>query len=144
MNALKKLTVLTGLLSALFAIPMMAQIINRVTFDAPSTFYAGNTKLPAGRYTVSQPDDDSSLLLIEDASGAHSVFVEYVVASSDNPEAHSNVTFNKYGNVEFLTGISVDGENEMHVVPSKAEQIAAKKAAVDKHSLSARSGSQPQ
>jgi hypothetical protein len=143
MNPSKKLLVLTGLLSVLCAIPAMAQITNRVTFNAPSAFYAGNSKLPAGSYTVSQPDLDDSLLLVEDASGAHSVFVEYVVGSSDTPQVHTDVTFKKYGNVEFLSAISVDGQNEMQILPSKVEQNAATKAKAAKHSLSAMSSSQP-
>jgi len=48
MNTLKKLIVSLGLLSVLCAIPTMAQIANSVTFDAPSAFYAGNAKMPAG------------------------------------------------------------------------------------------------
>jgi hypothetical protein len=100
-NALKRMIVLMGLLSVLGAIPTMAQITNRVTFDATSAFYAENAKMPAGSYTVSQPGPDNSLLLIEDANGSHSVFLEYVVVSSDTPHARSDVTFNKYGKVEF-------------------------------------------
>ena len=41
MNTSKKLIALMGLLSVLCAIPMMAQISNKVTFDAPFAFYAG-------------------------------------------------------------------------------------------------------
>jgi hypothetical protein len=85
MNTVKKLIVLMGWLSVLCAIPTMAQISNKVTFDAPSAFYAGNAKMPAGSYTVTQPDADDNVLLIEDASGSHSVFIEYEVTSSDTP-----------------------------------------------------------
>jgi len=144
MNTLKKLIVPMGLLSVLCAIPTMAQIANRVTFDAPSAFYAGNAKMPAGSYTVSQPDPDNKLLLIEDTSGSHSVFVEYVVAPSNTPHAQSEVTFNKYGKVDFLSAIWVEGQNsEMQVLPSKVEQNAAKAAAAENHSLSAKSAGQP-
>jgi len=144
MNTLKKLIVPMGLLSVLCAIPTMAQIANRVTFDAPSAFYAGNAKMPAGSYTVSQPDPDNKLLLIEDTSGSHSVFVEYVVAPSNIPHAQSEVTFNKYGKVDFLSAIWVEGQNsEMQVLPSKVEQNAAKAAAAENHSLSAKSAGQP-
>jgi hypothetical protein len=139
MNTAKKLIVLMGLLSVLFAIPAMAQITTRVTFDAPSAFYAGNAKMPAGSYSVTRPNDDENLLLIEDASGSHSAFVEYVVTSSETPHAQSDVTFNKYGKTEFLSLIWVEGQNSgMQVLPSKAEQSAAKAAAAEKHSLSAR------
>ena len=144
MNTLKKLIVGMGLLSVLCAIPSMAQIANSVTFDAPSAFYAGNAKMPAGSYTVRQPDIDTNLLLIEDANGSHSAFVEYEVVSSNTSHAQSDVTFNKYGNVDFLSTIWVQGrDSEMRILPSKVEQNAAKSAAAEKHSLSAKSASQP-
>src|SRR5882762_7632822 len=138
MNTLKKLIVPMGLLSVLCAIPTTAQIANRVTFDAPSAFYAGNAKMPAGSYTATQPNVDDNLLLIEDAGGSHSAFVEFVVAPSETPQAQTDVTFNKYGNVEFLGAIRIQGRSsEMQIVPSKAEQNAAKAADAERHSLSA-------
>ncbi len=145
MNTLKKLILLMGSLSVLWAMPTMAQITNEVTFDAPAAFYAGNAKMPAGSYTVTQPNADDNLLSIEDASGSHSAFVEYVIAHSETPHAQSDVTFNKYGNVEFLSAIWIDGrKSEMQILPSKAEQNAAKAVAAEKHSLSAKSAGQPQ
>jgi hypothetical protein len=87
---------------------------------------------------VTQPDPDNNLLLIEDASGSHSVFVEYVDSSSNTPHAQTDVTFNKYGDVDFLGAIWVEGQNsEMQMLPSKVEQNAAKAAVATKHSLSA-------
>ena len=139
MNTVKKQIVLMGLLSVLCAIPTMAQIPNKVTFETPSAFYAGNAKMPAGSYTVTQQDADNSLLLIEDAGGSHSAFIEYVVAPTDTPRPQTNVTFNKYGTAEFLSAIWIQGRNsEMQILPSKAEQNAAKAAAAEKHSLSAK------
>ncbi|MGA9508195.1 MAG: hypothetical protein WBV55_06055 [Candidatus Sulfotelmatobacter sp.] len=144
MNILKRLIVPMGLLLVLCAIPSMAQITNAVKFDAPSPFYAANTKMPAGSYTVTQPDAGDNLLLIEDANGSHSVFVEYEVLSSGAPYAHSDVTFNKYGNVDFLSAIWVRGQNyEMQISPSKVEKNAAKVATAEKHSLSAENAGQP-
>jgi hypothetical protein len=125
-------------------IPAMAQIANSVMFDAPSAFYAGNAKMPAGSYRLTQPDADNNLLLLESASGSHSVFVEYEVVSSETRHTQSDVTFNKYGNAEFLSAIWVDGrKSEMHILPSKFEQNTAKAAAAEKHSLSAKSAGQP-
>ena len=144
MNTSKKRIVLTGLLSVLCAIPSMAQITNSVKFDAPSAFYAGNAKMPAGSYTVTQPDMDANLLLIEDADRSHSAFVEYESVSSDTPHPQSDVTFNKYGKVDFLSAIWVEGQNsEMQIMPAKVERNAAKAAAAEKHSLSARNAGQP-
>ena len=140
MNTLKKLIGLMGLLSILFAIPTMAQISNRVTFDAPFEFYAGNAKMPAGSYTLRQPDPEDNVLLIEDASGSHSVFVEYEVTSSDTPHAQTDVSFNKYGKADFLSLIWIQGKNSgMQIFPLKAERNAAKAAAAERHSLSAKS-----
>ena len=139
MNTSRKLLVLTALLSVMYAIPTMAQIAHKVTFDAPSAFYVGNAKMPASSYTVTQPNFDDNLLLIEDADGSHSVFVEYVVAPTDTPRPQTDVTFNKYGNVDFLSAICIQGRNsEMQILPSKAEQNAAKAAEAEKHSLSAK------
>jgi hypothetical protein len=144
MKMLKKLIALLGLLSVLCAIPSMAQITDSVKFEAPSAFYAGNAKMPAGSYTVSQPNADANLLLIEDADGSHSAFLEYEVVSSNTSHAQSDVTFNKYGNVDFLSTIWVQGQDsEMQILPSKVEQNAAKAAAAAKHSLSAKSAGQP-
>jgi hypothetical protein len=144
MNASKKLIATMGLLSVLCAIPSMAQITNQVTFDVPSAFYAGNAKMPAGSYTVSEPGVDSNLLLIEDANGSHSAFVEYEIHTSDTPHAQTDVSFNKYGNVDFLSAIWVQGRNsEMQILPSRLEQNSAKASAAEKHSLSAKNAGQP-
>jgi hypothetical protein len=122
----------------------VAQITDSVKFEAPSAFYAGNAKMLAGSYTVCQPNADANLLLIEDANGSHSAFLEYEVVSSNTSHAHSDVTFNKYGNVDFLSTIWVQGQDsEMQILPSKVEQNAAKAAAAAKHLPSAKSAGQP-
>lgn len=144
MNTLKKRIVLMGLVSVLCAIPSIAQIANSVKFDAPNAFYAGNAKMPAGSYTVTQPDLNDNLLLIEDANGSHSAFVEYEVLTSNTSHDRSDVTFNQYGKVDFLNAIWIQGEDsEMRILPSKAETNAAKAATAQKHSLSARNAGQP-
>src|ERR1700682_3220570 len=113
MKPFQKLTVIMSMLFLLSAIPTMAQIDNRLTFQAPFAFYAGNAKLPAGSYTVTQPDDNAELLLIESADGSHSVFVDYVPDGSDTPPSKTEITFNKYANTEFLSRIAVEGQNSM-------------------------------
>jgi hypothetical protein len=144
MNTLNKVIVLVGLLSVLYAIPGMAQITNQVKFDVPFEFYAGNAKMPAGSYTVSQPNPDDNLLLIESASGSHSVFVEYEVGFPTTPHPQTDVTFNKYGKVDFLGAIWVQGQNyTMKILPSKVEKNAAKATAAETHSLSAKNAGQP-
>jgi hypothetical protein len=140
MTTFQKLTMLMIMLCLLSAFTAMAQVDNKLTFQAPFTFYAGNAKLPAGSYTVIQPDDNSELLLIESLDGLHSVFVDYMTDDSDTAPSKTEVTFNKYGNTEFLCCISVQGQTSVQVLESKAEHNAAKAAASEKHSLSAKSG----
>jgi hypothetical protein len=140
MKVFRKLTVFMSMICVLSVIPAMAQVDNRLTFQAPFTFYAGNAKLPAGSYTVAQPDDNGDLLLIKSADGSHSVFVEYVADASDTAPSRTEITFNKYANTEFLSRISVQGQNSMQVLASKVEQNAAKGVAAEKQSLSAKSG----
>jgi len=136
----QKLTMFMSMLFLLTAIPIMAQVDNRLTFQAPFAFYAGNAKLPAGSYTVTQPDDNAELLVIESADGSHSVFVEYLPDQSDNPPSKTEITFNKYANTDFLSRISVQGQNSMQILTSKAERNAAKGTAAEKHALSAKLG----
>jgi hypothetical protein len=138
MKTIKTLTMLTTLLVLVSAIPTIAQIDNSMTFTAPFEFYAGNAKMPAGSYTVTQPDINAQLLLIESAAGSHSAFVEYVQAGSHAPASKSEITFNKYGKTDFLSTISVQGqESGMQVLTSKVEENAAKAATAVKHAVSA-------
>ena len=120
MTVSRKLIVPMALFSVLCSIPTMAQIVNRVTFDAPSAFYAANAKMPAGHYTVTQPDANDNLLLIEDSDGSHSAFVEYEVVSSDTPHTQSDVTFNKYGNADFLSTIWIEGRKSAMQIRSSS------------------------
>jgi hypothetical protein len=62
------------------------------------------------------------------------------LCSSDTPHAQSDVTFNKYGKADFLGLIWIQGENSgMQILSSNAERSAAKAAAAERHSLSAKS-----
>jgi len=141
MKTFQKLLLFTTMLVLLSAIPSMAQMDNGVTFETQFAFYAGNAKMPAGSYKVTQPDANSDLLLIESPNGAYSVFVDFVPVQSETPASNTDVTFNKYGKTDFLNGISLQGQNfGIQIVASKAEQNAAKAAAAEKHTLSAKNG----
>jgi hypothetical protein len=78
--------------------------------------------------------------LIESADGSHSVFVDYMTDESATAPSQTEATFNKYGKTEFLGRIAVEGQNSMQILVSKAERNAAKAAALEKHSLSAKNG----
>ena len=138
-SLLKSLTV-AGLFIML-AISAAGQITNPITFETTFSFYAGNAKMPAGSYRVSQTDFSASLLVIEDSDGSHSAFVEFTPTQSDNPHPQSDVTFKKYGKVDFLDRLWIQGQTTgVDIIPAKAEQEAAKSAAPSQHSVPMKSG----
>jgi hypothetical protein len=138
MKKVSKLVAGMGLLSLLSVLPLAAQIANGVDFTTSFPFYAGNAKLPAGSYKITQSDMDESILQIQSNDGVHSALVEFIPTHSAQPHPHSDVTFHKYGDTEYLNRVWVQGqEYGMKVDPTKAETKAAANANVAEHSLSA-------
>ena len=138
MKNVSKLVVRMGLLSLLSVMPLAAQIDNGVNFTTSFPFYAGNAKMPAGSYKITQSDMDESILQIQSKDGVHSALVEFIPTHSAQPHPHSDVTFHKYGDTEYLNRIWVEGqEYGMKVDPTKAETKAAANVNVVEHSLSA-------
>ena len=138
MKKVSKLVVRMGLLSLLSVMPLAAQIDNGVDFTTSFPFYAGNAKMPAGSYKITQSEIDKSILQIQSNDGVHSALLEFIPTHSAQPHPHSDVTFHKYGDTEYLNRIWVEGQQYgMKVDPTKAEMKAAAKANVVEHSLSA-------
>jgi len=138
MKNVSKLVVGMGLLSLLSVMPLAAQIVDGVDFTTSFPFYAGNAKMPAGSYKITQSDMDASILQIQSNDGAHSALVEFIPTQSAQPHPHSDVTFHKYGDTEYLNRIWVQGqEYGMKVDPTEAETKAAANANAVEHSLSA-------
>src|SRR5258708_3081511 len=139
MNSVGKLVGKMGLLSFLSVMPLAAQIDNGVDFTTSFPFYAGDTKLPAGQYKVSQPDADDDLLLVESIDRKHSVFVEFEPTQSAQPHRESDITFQKYGDTDYLNRVWIEGQNYgIKIAPSKVETEAAAAANAGQHSTVAR------
>ena len=86
MKNVSKLVVRMGLLSLLSVMPLAAQIDNGVNFTTSFPFYAGNAKMPAGSYKITQSDMDASILQIQSNDGVHSALVEFIpIVSPKNP-----------------------------------------------------------
>ncbi len=136
MKNLLKLVGASLLMCLCFAIPGSAQIMNGLTFTTTFPFYAGNTKLPAGSYTVRPASFGSSTLVIEDSTGKHSALLD-VVQTESASHPTSDVTFNKYGGVEFLNRIWVGGQQYgLQVEETKYEKKLAESGAPQTHSVS--------
>jgi hypothetical protein len=139
MKSLLKGTVATAALALASALPALAQIDNSMGFKTSFPFYAGDAKMPAGSYRVTQTDIDANDLQIQSADGKYSAIVEFIPMHAEQPHADSDVTFHKYGDVEYLNRIWVVGQRYgMKVEPTKAELKVASTTAVAEHTVTGR------
>ena len=147
MKNLWTMIVLTGLVAMVALIPALAQNTwngdqLNVAFNAPMAFYAGDTKMPAGSYHITQSTGPGVLLLKAD-KGNHEVILPYDASPSPAPVNKTEVTFNKYGNDDYLNSVafgsisSTQGSWILQIKPSAGEQAAAKAATAAPHKVPA-------
>jgi hypothetical protein len=136
MKSVGKLAVRTVVLALLSAMPLTAQIMNGMSFKTSFPFYAGNAKLPAGTYTVTQSDIDTNTLLIQSADAKYSAYVDCIPTQSESSHAKTDATFNKYGSTDYLARIWIESQQSgLQVVQTKAEKKAAASGAPQQHSV---------
>jgi hypothetical protein len=123
-----------------------AQIRSDVTLQAkiPYTFMVGNTRLPAGKYTVKVADDnDLHLLEIKSADGRTSVFFETIDAVSSETSGKTELVFERIGDAYFLSQVWL-GENRSgnQLLESKIQQDAkaGDKSSAEKSSVTGEIG----
>ena len=132
MNSFGKLVVRIGFLSLLSVMPLAAQIDTSVDFTTSFPFYAGDTKLPAGNYRVSQPDMDVDILRIQNIDKPQSTFVDFIPTESLQPHRNSAVSFEKYGDTDYLDRVWIAGQTYgIKTDPTKVEAAAAAAAAAN-------------
>jgi hypothetical protein len=125
MHKFGKLVAATGMLSLLSAMPLAAQIDYGVVFTAPFPFYAGDVKLPAGSYKITEPNASTQIVLLRNSAGTKGEFIDFIPTSSLNPQKETDVTFLKYGDTGYLQTLSVEGEtNGIKFPQTKAEAKA--------------------
>src|ERR1700739_3069870 len=129
MHKFGKIVVTMGMLSALSAMPLAAQVANSlvysVVFTAPFPFYAGNVKLPAGSYIITEPNDNADIVLIRNSAGTKGEFINFIPTISSDPQKENDVTFQKYGDTGYLQALSLKGETDGIEFPrTKAEAKA--------------------
>jgi hypothetical protein len=125
MNNVGKALIKMGLLSLLSVMPLAAQMDNGVDFTASFPFYAGDVKLPAGNYKVVRSDDNADILQIENKDDLHSVLVGFTPTESAVPHRESAVTFEKYGDTDYLDRVWIQGEEYgISVDPGRVETAA--------------------
>jgi hypothetical protein len=126
MNSVGKLVVRIGFLSLLSVLPLAAQIDTSVDFTTSFPFYAGNTKLPAGNYRVTQPDMGAEILRIQNIDKPLSTFVDFTPTDSLQPHSRSSVSFEKYGDTNYLNQVWIAGQTYgIEADPTKVEAAGA-------------------
>lgn len=139
MKRLLKLFGTGGLLALLMTIPAAAQITNGLTFATTFPFYAGNTKLPPGSYKITSTTYDPTTLQIESTTGSHSAFIECIPTQSESAHKTGDVTFKKYGSMDFLDRIWVAGQQYgLLVAPTTVEKKVAANSQAESHSVPAK------
>jgi hypothetical protein len=134
MNSVGKFVVRIGFLSLLSVMPLAAQIDNSVDFKTSFPFYAGDTELPAGHYKVSQPDMGFEILRIQNVDEPRSAFVDFTPTQSLQPHRRSAVSFEKYGDTDYLDQVWIAGDTDgIKADTSKVEAAAAAGANAAEH-----------
>ena len=129
MHKFGKIVLTMGMLSLLSVIPLAAQVANSVAdsvdFKAPFPFYAGNVKLPAGSYIITEPNENDNVVLIRNSAATKGEFIRFIPTSSLDPQKENDLTFQKYGDTGYLQALSIEGETEGLEFPrTKAEAKA--------------------
>jgi hypothetical protein len=120
-----KIVVTMGMLSLLSVMPLAAQVDNSVVFTAPFPFFAGNVKLPAGSYIITEPIANAKIVLIRNIARTKGEFINFIPTSSFHPQKETDVTFHKYGDTGYLRTLSVEGETDgIEFLRTKAETKA--------------------
>jgi hypothetical protein len=138
MKSFGKIILGMAIAACISAIPASAQIYQGLDFKTSFPFNVGNAKMPAGSYRITQTDSDTNVLLIENTDGTHAALIEFIPTHADQPHAQSDVTFQKYGDVDYLNRLWIAGQNYgMKVEPTKVEERLAAKTGAVEHTLTA-------
>lgn len=111
-----------------------------LTFKAPAAFWAGNAKMPAGSYRVTQgAAGQNGVLILQNAAGTHEAFVDVTPVSSPGSHKPGEVVFDKVGSMDFLSALYAPGSNASpagyQVIESSQEKYAEKSASKTQHSI---------
>jgi|ERR1700677_2525196 hypothetical protein len=132
MNNLGKLVTRIGLISLFSVMPLAAQVAYGVKFTAPFPFYVGNTQMPSGSYSLTQPDDlFNKIVQVKSEDGLHSAYINVIPTESLEPPRQSKVVFERYGDTLYFDRVILQGDPDGIAAEStKAEKKAKETASV--------------
>lgn len=108
-----------------------AQITGELEVNIPFQFYAGDAKLPAGKYVVRMLDN-TNLRLMEISSADDSVSALFAVEDTQGPAPRkSELLFNKSGNRYFLAKVFDEGNPDGSAVPESQYEKRVGQAAAE-------------
>jgi len=147
----RTMVVLAGLVVLVAAVAVVAQNSPiatdiEVKVKVPMAFYVGDKLLPAGEYVVKQTGGEQANTITVTGKGKNEAVIGVEIVNSSKPVKSTEVTFNKYGDKDYLASIITPGGGGgtvtqtswvLKVKPSTGEQAAAKAAAAANHSVPA-------
>jgi hypothetical protein len=112
--------------------PLAAQVAYAVKFTAPFPFYVGDTQMPSGSYSLTQPDDlFNKIAQVKSDDGLHSAYINISPTESLEPPRQSKVVFEKYGDTLYFDRVLLQGDTYGIAAQStKAEKKAKETASV--------------
>lgn len=140
MNKLLVKALLTSTLVVLAtAITASAQFAGTVDATIPFRFYAGDTWLPAGKYTIKADPEDQDLLLLRNANDTVEVFLLVTTATRPQPASETALDFDRIGKRDFLSTIWVEGTTIGYQLQEPRLEVKLEKAAMrkEKHTVKA-------
>jgi hypothetical protein len=153
----RTMVVLAGLVVLVAAVAVVAQNTwngqdIEVKFKVPMAFYVGDKLLPAGEYEVKQTGGEQANTITVTGKGKNEAVIGVEIVNSNKPVKTTSVTFNKYGDKDYLASVITPGGGGgsvtetswvLKVKPSAGEQAAAQAAAAANHSVPATTTKKP-
>jgi hypothetical protein len=130
-NAKNTLFLMMTVAAVSAGLPSVARADGLVTAKIPFTFIVGDTRLPAGDYTISETSSGPSVLLVESTDGTRVSFVSTIAATpTDGDQMQPDVEFQTVGKEHFLSRVDMhDGmAREVVLSPSIMEKELVKSA----------------
>jgi hypothetical protein len=95
----------------------------------PFRFYAGDTLLPAGTYTLRVPDRaEPDWLVLESADSRLAVHLDSQDAAAESTPTEAYLVFHRFGDKAFLSEVWIDGRVLGYVIPASHTQLEAEKS----------------
>lgn len=136
-NTSRKSLLVLILMGWLLPSGMEAQIAGQAKFSTTFPFTAGNTKLPAGTYTIKRMLDEEEVLEISSADGKTSAMFETLLTELPRQADRGEIVFKKYGDSYVLSEIHNRGARygAMAVKTHAERQLATKSSTSTKETV---------